>query len=97
MLDAVFVHKQPWPVIVGCVAYLALVLPALKPLGSHSKPASPTSEDRMTIEEQPPPAHVDPGAPVQPEPPQQPEPEPDEDKDDDKDVDDEQTARKTAT
>lgn len=29
MLDAVLVHKQPWPVVVGCVAYLIVVLPAL--------------------------------------------------------------------
>jgi hypothetical protein len=29
MLDAVFVRTQPWPVIVGCVAYLVVVLPAL--------------------------------------------------------------------
>jgi hypothetical protein len=30
MLDAVFVRTQPWPVVVGCVAYLAIVFPALK-------------------------------------------------------------------
>jgi len=28
--DAVFIHRQPWPVVVGCVAYLLLVFPALR-------------------------------------------------------------------
>lgn len=30
MLDAAFVRTQPWPVIVGCAAYLVVVFPALK-------------------------------------------------------------------
>ena len=29
-LDAVFIRRQPWGVIIGCVAYLALVFPAIK-------------------------------------------------------------------
>jgi hypothetical protein len=30
LVDAALVRKQPWPVVIGCVAYLVLVFPALK-------------------------------------------------------------------
>lgn len=30
MLDAIFVSQQPWPVIIGCVAYIVIVLPGWK-------------------------------------------------------------------
>jgi hypothetical protein len=26
LADAVFVRRQPWPVVVGCIAYLLLIL-----------------------------------------------------------------------
>lgn len=29
MLDAIFIRVQPWSLIVGCVAYLVIVYPAL--------------------------------------------------------------------
>lgn len=29
MLDAALVRTQPWPVIIGCVAYFVIVLPTV--------------------------------------------------------------------
>ena len=75
-LDAMFLRKQPWPVVVGCATYLLVVFPALKrrePLGSRSKP-TPTQGGRMETQ---PEAPYDPEAPVQPEPPAEPPAEPD--------------------
>ena len=98
MLDAVFVREQPWPVVIGCVAYLAIVLPALKPLGSRPKPTHPVQGGRMTETQPQPP--VDPGAPVQPKPPTEPAdpqpPQPESPAQDDDNGDDD-TARQQAT
>jgi hypothetical protein len=30
LADAALVRKQPWPVVIGCAAYLVIVFPALK-------------------------------------------------------------------
>jgi hypothetical protein len=30
LLDAALVREQPWPVVIGCAAYLVIVFPALR-------------------------------------------------------------------
>ena len=69
-LDAMFLRKQPWPVVVGCATYLLVVFPALgvSPIREMMGRTPSTERTRMTETETTPVEPTEPGTPPEPGP-----------------------------